>query len=81
MASSINRLVASRVFLNHQVTKGVFVTVELLRVANKFDSRKENGIVTATKLVTTKKFFVAATKTILLQQPNVLLIELNILWL
>jgi len=35
----------------------------------------KNGFVTATKLGTTNKLFVAATK-ILLQQPNVLLIEL-----
>jgi len=40
----------------------------------------KNGFVAATKLGTTNKFFVAATK-ILLQQPNVLLTELNILLL
>jgi len=43
-------------------------------------SQGKNGFVTATKLWTTNNFFVAATK-ILLQQPNVLLIELNILLL
>jgi len=41
---------------------------------------KKNGFVTATKLGTTNDFFVASTKK-LLQQPNVLLIELNILLL
>ena len=35
MATSINRLVASRVFHNHPVSKGVFVTVYLLRVAKR----------------------------------------------
>jgi len=39
---------------------------------------EKNGFGTATKLGTTNIFFVAETK-ILLQQPNVLLIELNIL--
>jgi len=41
---------------------------------------RKNGFVTATKLGTTNEFFVASTKN-LLQQPNVLLIELNILLL
>jgi len=39
---------------------------------------KKNGFVTATKLRTTNKIFVAATKNFV-QQPNVLLIEPNIL--
>ena len=42
--------------------------------------RKKNGFVTATKLGTTHFFLLLQTK-ILLQQPNVLLIELNILLL
>jgi len=42
--------------------------------------KEKNGFVTATKLGTTNKFFDAATKN-LVQQPNVLLIELNILLL
>jgi len=41
---------------------------------------EKNGFVTATKLGTTNIFFLAATKN-LLQQPNVFLIELNILLL
>jgi len=41
----------------------------------------KNGLVTATKLGTTNKIFVAATKNFSLQQPNVLLTELNILLL
>jgi len=41
-------------------------------------SREKNGFVTATKSGTTNKFFVAATKTFA-EQPNVLLIERNIL--
>jgi len=40
----------------------------------------KNGFVT-TKLGTTNEFFVAAITKVLLQQPNVLLIELNILLL
>jgi len=42
---------------------------------------EKNGFVTATKLGTTNGFFVEAQPKILLQQPNVLLIELNILLL
>jgi len=42
---------------------------------------EKNGFVTATKLGTTIQFFVVSTPKILLQQPNVLLIELNILLL
>jgi len=45
-----------------------------------FDGARKNGFVTATKLGTTNNFFVAATK-IFAQQPNVLLIEPNILLL
>jgi len=41
---------------------------------------EKNGFVTVTKLGTTNKFFVAATKNFP-QQPNVLLIEPNILLL
>jgi len=41
---------------------------------------KKNAFVSATKLGTTINFFAAATK-ILLQQPNFLLIELNVLLL
>jgi len=33
MATSITRLVANRVFRNHRVSRGLFVTVNLLRVA------------------------------------------------
>jgi len=35
MATSINRLVASRVFRNHRVLKGIFVTIKMLRVAKR----------------------------------------------
>jgi len=35
MAASINRLVVSRVFRNHRVSEGVFVTVRLERVAKR----------------------------------------------
>jgi len=35
MATSITRVVASRVFRNHRVSKGIFVTVKLLRVAKR----------------------------------------------
>jgi len=35
MALTINRLDASCVFRNHRVSKGVFVTVKLLRVAKR----------------------------------------------
>jgi len=35
MAASINRPVASRVFRSHRVSKGVSVTVKLLRVAKR----------------------------------------------
>jgi len=35
MATSITRLVASRVFRNHRVLKGVLVTIVLLRVAKR----------------------------------------------
>jgi len=41
-------------------------------------AREKNGFVTATKLGKTNDFFVAATKNFA-EQPNVLLIELNIL--
>ena len=42
---------------------------------------EKNGSVTATKLETTNIFFLLLQRKILLQQPNVLLIELNILLL
>jgi len=35
MAMNINQLVASRVFRNHPVSKKVFVTVKLLRIAKR----------------------------------------------
>jgi len=38
---------------------------------------KKNGFVTATKLGTTKMNFLSLQPKILLQEPNVLLIELN----
>jgi len=41
-------------------------------------AKEKNGFVTATKLGTTNNFFSLQPK-IFLQQPNVLLIELNIL--
>jgi len=42
---------------------------------------EKNGFVTATKLGTTNDFFLLLQPKILLQQPNGLLIELNILLL
>ena len=38
MATSINRLLASRVFRNHRVSKRVFVIVKLLRVTKRLSS-------------------------------------------
>jgi len=42
MATSINRLVASRISRNHRVSEGVFVTVKLPRVAKRPSSVATN---------------------------------------
>jgi len=56
---------------------GVFVNTS--KKALTISITEKNGFVTPTKLGTTNNFFLLLHPKILLQQPNVLLIELNIL--
>jgi len=44
MATSINRLVASRVFGNHRVSKGVFVFVKSLRITEQLSLLSQQKI-------------------------------------
>jgi len=69
---SDNVIDQARINMNSQVWFDLFFNTTAYLIEEK------NGFVTATKLGATNEFFVASTK-ILLQQPNVLLIELNIL--